>query len=31
MPLPGDGAVEEVMTHHARGITIDARPETVWP
>ena len=29
MPLRGDEALEEVMTDHARGITIDARPETV--
>ena len=29
--LPGDEVVEGVMTHRTRAVTIDARPEAVWP
>lgn len=29
--LPGDDIVEPVMTHDTKALTIDARPDVVWP
>jgi hypothetical protein len=31
MVLAGDDIWDETMTHHTRGITINAPPEAVWP